>query len=1253
MSSPGGSPATCNGNDVVSNGEATEAKDQKDGIVLPAALELERINIQNTSNGNHGVCITLDEWLQTRRRMSAQRGLYSGPVQCLQEEHLQERLRVAIATTKALSNVHEGDKGEGGRYCGQLSLENIVLDISDGYCDATLSGILDDDNTIPFGKRTKYEDMKQLGYILNAVFDGDGATSGMEMQAEPKTEEDQPTKKRGKSQQSVENLPLYLTCLVSSLITTRANVGGTTGQYESVKHVLGDLQMAAKRPQVYLKNTSWDDTKNNRLRMPHDSFYGRKSELSLVLHSLDLVLRFGQPVMVSVSGYAGTGKTALLNQIKRPLSDAGGFMIRGKFDKTKSPNTVIFSAFDTFFGEINDGDAAAQLKLRITETVGCGVGLLMSAIPNLRALMEEDECNAEDEYDIEDEPIITHQRWIFLICKLINAISDQSHPIAFYLDDLHWCDEATLDMIQAVVIDPDIRYCLFLGSYRVNAEELGVTKMLDSIQSHHGVRLVRLKLSCIEKESVNSFISELLCIPPCLCKPLSTVVHSKTGGLILFAVGFLKSLHEEGMIRFNLNTGKWQYNVNDIRQRIIPTDVVQHLSERMTRLPNNIQSLLKIAACLGFEFDTALLQMAIKGNKVTMAELIPYAIESGFLQEIPNKRRLIWAHDEIHLAAYNLIPLNKRQSSHLLIGTRIYMNTSSDDLLYKFIFDIVNNINVGLNLITSQEQRDEVSQLNLTAGTKAMTSLSFCAAAEYFMAGIGLLAEDCWDCNYKLTLTLHQSASKAFYIAGEFDSLKLNIDEQLCHANCLDDKLHAYLCLVRYLSSAGKLNEAVEKTLSILGELGESFPSPSEVTPDLIYKELMTTNSQLSLTKQDVLIAPRLTDARKLWSMRFMSHLLKYLFSTKPIVLPLVACRMVTLSSEHGYCSDSALGFLAYSHAVYNIVQDIDVAYRWARISLCFPERFGLSLLPKLKCYFSAFTSFWKEPIQATCDVLFKSHQDLTLLGDVESAVAAIFNYCRQSLFSGKDLATAEKVCSSAMTKMAQIRQLHASLSHSSNHLIILKLSGDAGLHNPFEKLSGAFNGEIKNEDDILHHASSTGKIGIVQAIHFNRLFLAYWFKRYEEAAEMAKLYKRRMMMPLVDVYHALYEGLTAYHFARHLPNDPKWMEIGEKALLSFKTWKSHSTWNWENKFLLLEAECHFSKGELEKAEQTYTLAIESARRHKFVHEEGLGNELCSTFYTTIGNVDKAKCHISAARACYEKWGAFALVDLLDSSEKQ
>ena len=81
----------------------------------------------------------------------------------------------------------------------------------------------------------------------------------------------------------------------------------------------------------------------------------------------DMIIRF----ILSCS------KTALLNQIKGPLKEAGGFMIQGKFDKATSSNTVIFSAIDSFFGEIiNNGDTElqAKLKLCITESIGYGIG---------------------------------------------------------------------------------------------------------------------------------------------------------------------------------------------------------------------------------------------------------------------------------------------------------------------------------------------------------------------------------------------------------------------------------------------------------------------------------------------------------------------------------------------------------------------------------------------------------------------------------------------------------------------------------------------------------------------------------------------------------------------------------------------------------------------------------------------------------------------------------------------------------------
>lgn len=90
-------------------------------------------------------------------------------------------------------------------------------------------------------------------------------------------------------------------------------------------------------------------------------------------------------------------------------------------------------------------------------------------------------------------------------------------------------------------------------------------------------------------------------------------------------------------------------------------------------------------------------------------------------------------------------------------------------------------------------------------------------------------------------------------------------------------------------------------------------------------------------------------------------------------------------------------------------------------ISLCFSEMFSVDALePKLKCYFYAFASFWREPLQASCDGLLKCHKDLLMLGDIDISIVAAFNHQRQALFSGKGLETIDEECRAVTAKMVR-----------------------------------------------------------------------------------------------------------------------------------------------------------------------------------------------------------------------------------------
>lgn len=206
---------------------------------------------------------------------------------------------------------------------------------------------------------------------------------------------------------------------------------------------------------------------------------------------------------------------------------------------------------------------------------------------------------------------------------------------------------------------------------------------------------------------------------------------------------------------------------------------------------------------------------------------------------------------------------------------------------------------------------------------------------------------------------------------------------------------------------------------------------------------------------------------------------------------------------------------------------------------------------------------------------------------------------------------------------------------------MVLELFGGRS-QDPFD----VYEGSINNCDDLTRYAVVNGRSSLLQVIYFNRLFAAFFFGRYNDAAELAKRYRnlRRCYVPTHDIFHAFYEGLTAFKLARTSKDSSRWVELGMKSVESYQDWVNHSSWNFKNKLCLLEAELYFCKDDFEKAKEKYKEAIEYSRRHKFVHEEGLALELFGSFHEFCKNNDEYRKCMASARTCYEKWEAYGLL---------
>ena len=260
----------------------------------------------------------------------------------------------------------------------------------------------------------------------------------------------------------------------------------------------------------------------------------------------------------------------------------------------------------------------------------------------------------------------------------------------------------------------------------------------------------------------------------------------------------------------------------------------------------------------------------------------------------------------------------------------------------------------------------------------------------------------------------------ACYVNAFSEKMKLYLEELLENASCFEDKLKGYYIMIQALGASGNVGAAIEKTFYILAALGENFPS--DVTNDLIYSELESTRMLLSnFSTNDVITSPRLIDTRKCWIMKFMNIVHMYLFMARPGYIPLVACRMVRLSHDFGYCSDSAFGLIGYSFALINILHDIDEGYRWGKIALSLLDCLNAKdLYPKMKFIFHAFVRVWVEPLQATSKTLLDTHGEALMVGDVEYASASAFNYCRKSFMCGVNLSVADKESTAVALKMVR-----------------------------------------------------------------------------------------------------------------------------------------------------------------------------------------------------------------------------------------
>ncbi|MEG5140403.1 AAA family ATPase, partial [Microcoleus sp. A6-D4] len=1062
-------------------------------------------------------------------------------------------------------------------------------------------------------------------------------------------------------------IPPVFSEIVSKLMAKNAE-----DRYQSALGLKFDLENCLTQIQETGSIDSFDvGTRDlcDRFLIP-DKLYGREAEVSTILQAFERVSE-GATEMMLVAGFSGIGKTAVINEVHKPIVRQRGYFIKGKFDQFN--RNIPFSAFVQVFRDLmwqllSESDRELHIwKTQILQALGDNGQVMIEVIPELERIIGKQAPATEL------SGTAAQNRFNLLFQKFIQVFTTKEHPLVMFLDDLQWADSASLNLIQLLMNESESRYLLTIGAYRDNevspAHPLMLT--LDAIAKANAT-INTITLGSLSQGSLNQLVADTLNCHILSAQALTELIALKTKGNPFFATQFLKALYQDGLIQFTPPTppyqggatGGWQCDLAEIRTVAISDDVVEFMASQLQKLPSDTQDILKLAACIGAQFDLNTLAIVSQQSESDAAVALWKALQEGliipqseiykfYMGELDTTQNTQtetlnykFLHDRVQQAAYSLIPDDQKQITHLQIG-QLLLQDASPSTKEERLFDIVNHLNVGKYLMIQPSERTELAQMNLNAGGKAKNSTAYAAARGYFKTGIELLQPDCWKTEYELAFNLHVAATEASYLNGDFDGMEHLAALVLQQAQTIFDKVKIYEIQIAAQTSQNQILEAIAVGRNALAQLGVELAT--EVDEAKIGKALQYLSNQLQGREIGELIdLPVMSDPVALAAMQLLGTLFPPIIQGMPGLLPLLSAAMVRLSIQFGNAPTSTVGYVLHGLVLCAFLGEIETGYEFGSLALSLVEQFNVQATKSITLnLFASFIQHHQQALRATIPMLKESYSTGMETGSFLYAGYGISCYAFTAFYSGVDLETLGYELIAYSANLAQVKQ------NSSQIFVDLVRQTVEHLRETVNQPDRLIGTSYDEAVMLPKHHQNNDFMGIALAYSY-KLLLAYYFGNYQAALEYIAAIKPCLIaisgLAHVPIFH-FYAALTYVALCPTQP-EPQQAEILERAA-SHETilhrWAQNAPMNYQHKVDLVAAEKCRVLGKNYEAGDCYDRAIFGAKANEYINEEALANELAAKFYLNWGKEKVAAGYMQEAYYCYARWGAKAKTDDLEN----
>lgn len=547
---------------------------------------------------------------------------------------------------------------------------------------------------------------------------------------------------------------------------------------------------------------------------------GRTEELEQLLAAYDRMQR-GRAQVVSLMGEAGTGKSRLITEFLRQLEGdgrlAGTAIRKADCSSLGEPPYGVFAALFREAYRLDPGDSLDVARQKLAaglRSLGAPAEVAGVIVPVLSYLLAVEEGRPRD-----FDPEQLKRQIVLAACTLVERRLEHG-PVLMLVEDLHWADAASVELLRDIVDQLAERPLMMLISHRPDAPPPLVNRASQSI----------IRLAPLSSDQIQALVIRLFGrVDEAAFAPVQHFVATRAGGNPLFVEEIVRSLVSTGVL---VRQGDRWTCTRACDEVNIPPTLHGLLLSRVDRLPQHARRLLQEAAVLGMTFDEALLD-AIATDEGNVRAALNSLIEADMIQESGAGRegkRYRFTHALVHEVVYENLLLSRRSELHERAGRALeravgpHPSRLSDLEALGHHWSLTPDKLKGARYLMEAGDRARAVYANDDAirhYERALRTLAGCQACEDLVRAVREQLADLWALTGRRAEALahYEAVRQELEAAGDRESAaRLHRKTGGLHWEA-GDREHAATCFAAGLEQLGKDGSPIERA-QLFQELG-------------------------------------------------------------------------------------------------------------------------------------------------------------------------------------------------------------------------------------------------------------------------------------------------------------------------------------------------------------------------------------------------------------------------------------------------